>query len=113
MHLVHKGIRGMKWGIRKNRHYSKDYTRTRKLRKKNSKYLSNIQLQQLNKRMQLEQQYNNLSTKSMNRGWNYLRTVGAAAATIGTIYAISNAPYIDKGKYLVKGMINHYRNRRK
>ena len=70
--LEHSGKKGMKWGIRnsvkrlknriKNPHYSKDYKQTKNLRRKSSKYLSNNQLRELNKRMELEQNYNRLST---------------------------------------------------
>ena len=111
-YISHSGVKGMKWGVRKivkksinkvkNPHYSKDYRQTRKLRRKNSKYLSNQQLKTLNKRMELEQKYNQLSTKSIHRGFDYVRTITSSAAAVGGLYFVYKSPYFDAGKTILK-----------
>lgn len=113
-YLYHHGIKGMKWGIRKSRKknssfrsrrtskYSSDYNETRKLRRKSSKKLSNEELKKLNKRMELEQNYNRLSTSSVNRGINVAKRVVATAGTIGGLYAISKSDYVKAGMEILK-----------
>ena len=114
-YLAHHGVKGMKWGIRKVRksvksahksyskkHYSKDYRATQNLRRKSSKQLSNKQLKELNKRMELEQNYNRLSTSSVNRGINVAKRVVATAGTIGGLYAISKSDYVKAGASILK-----------
>ena len=104
-YLMHYGVKGMKWGVRhdkkfgSNRHkkYSADYEATRKTRRKSSKYLSNDELRQLNKRMQLEQEYNKLSTRNVDihRGMQYAGALVGVSAAIGSVYAIKNQPWIN------------------
>lgn len=114
-YLAHHGVKGMKWGIRKVRksvksahksyskkHYSKDYRATQNLRRKSSKQLSNNQLKELNKRMELEQNYNRLSTSSVNRGINVAKQVVATAGTIGGLYAISKSDYVKAGASILR-----------
>ena len=62
--LFHFGVKGMKWGVRKDRNkksgYSEDYNQTVDLRKRDPKTLSNKELQALNTRLQLERTNNQL-----------------------------------------------------
>lgn len=70
--LYHFGVKGMKWGIRhdknrsgssrsrkKKRVASEDYTRSRDIMKKKPYEMSNRELQEANKRLQLENNYKN------------------------------------------------------
>lgn len=117
--LEHSGKKGMKWGIRnsvkrlknriKNPHYSKDYKQTKNLRQKSSKYLSNNQLRELNKRMELEQNYNRLSTTPLNRGFTIARNIIAISGTIAGLYAMRNQRFIKDGVNLVNGIISKNR----
>lgn len=117
--LEHSGKKGMKWGIRnsvkrlknriKNSHYSKDYKQTKNLRRKSSKYLSNNQLRELNKRMELEQNYNRLSTTPLNRGFTIARNIIAISGTIAGLYAMRNERFIKDGVNLVNGIISKNR----
>lgn len=117
--LEHSGKKGMKWGIRnsvkrlknriKNPHYSKDYKQTKNLRQKSSKYLSNNQLRELNKRMELEQNYNRLSTTPLNRGFMISRNIIAISGTIAGLYAIRNQRFVKDGVNLVNGIISKNR----
>lgn len=62
--LSHSGVKGMKWGVRKNPIVpSSDHTNVRELRKKRVPELSNAQLKTINERMQLEVTYSNLKTQ--------------------------------------------------
>lgn len=117
--LEHSGKKGMKWGIRnsvkrlknriKNPHYSKDYKQTKNLRRKSSKYLSNNQLHELNKRMELEQNYNRLSTTPLNRGFTIARNIIAISGTIAGLYAMRNQRFVKDGVNLVNGIISKNR----
>lgn len=84
--IMHFGVLGMKWGVRKkknsisrkeqkkraNKKTSRDYNETEFLRKRKVKSLSNAQLKKAITRMQLEQQYKQLSKKDMSK----LRQIG-------------------------------------
>lgn len=117
--LEHSGKKGMKWGIRnsvkrlknriKNPHYSKDYKQTKNLRRKSSKYLSNKQLSDLNRRMELEQNYNRLSTTPLNRGFTIARNIIAISGTIAGLYAMRNQRFVKDGVNLVNGIISKNR----
>lgn len=83
--LSHYGVLGMKWGVRKRRDSgsskssrgkSKDYTEARALSKKKVSQLSNKELQTLNQRLQLEQQYKQLTTpQNKKKGQSFVSGV--------------------------------------
>lgn len=76
--LYHFGVKGMKWGVRKDRKRSdnKDYTESRDLLKKSPNKLSNAELRKINERLNLEQQYSNLTTTQKQRGNRFIDKVG-------------------------------------
>lgn len=72
--LKHYGIPGMKWGVRRREGsdgrvvrgkmpVSDDFREAKELAKKRPSQLSNAELKKLNERMQLEQNYSNLTSK--------------------------------------------------
>ena len=73
-YLAHYGVKGMKWGVRKDRRgrrkptASRDKREARRLMKqtykKGTQSLSNKELERLNKRMQLEQSHKELRKKT-------------------------------------------------
>lgn len=88
-YLVHFGIKGMKWGVRryqnkdgtltnagKKRRKSDDHIRSRELKKKKLSELSNAELKELNNRMQLESQYKNLKRQNISTGQKFVKDVG-------------------------------------
>lgn len=84
--LYHFGVKGMKWGVRKDRKRSisskrsrsdsKDYTESRDLFKKSPNKLSNAELRKINERLNLEQQYSNLTTSQKKKGNRFIDKVG-------------------------------------
>lgn len=65
--MYHWGIKGMKWGVRKKRvsseNESDDHKQAQTLQKKHISEMSNKELESLNRRLQLEQTYSNLTRK--------------------------------------------------
>ena len=84
--LYHFGVKGMKWGVRKDRKRSvsskrsrsdnEDYTESRDLLKKSPNKLSNAELRKINERLNLEQQYSNLTTTQKQKGNRFIDKVG-------------------------------------
>ena len=83
--LYHFGIKGMKWGVHKDRKSSvrtkrsksdsSDYGESRDLLTKSPNQLSNAQLRKLNERLNLEQQYSNLTTTQKQNGQSFMGRV--------------------------------------
>lgn len=90
--LMHYGIKGMKWGVRRKRTYHEDYRKVHD--KKSVREMSDKELRERNNRLQMEQQYAQL-TKKKNRGKQAVKAIVAGAATI---VALDNA-YKTYSKY--------------
>lgn len=75
--LYHFGVKGMKWGVRKDRKRSdsKDYTESRDLLEKSPNKLSNAELRKINERLNLEQQYSNLTATQKQKGNRFINKV--------------------------------------
>lgn len=114
--LVHYGIKGMRWGIRRyqnpdgtltdkgKKRYSEDALNAKILRKKSINKLSNAELKKLNERDQLEVTRRDLKKKkSVGR-----RAVQGFIATAGTITAVAAAAGVYKkyGKLTAEGIVD-------
>ena len=94
--LKHFGVLGMKWGVRRNRNvssrfsknknstkgWSEDAKETGRLKKKKVSQLTNAELQKLNTRMNLENNYRSLNKSNVSKGLAYVATASAMAGTI-------------------------------
>lgn len=116
-YLVHYGVKGQKWGVRRyqnkdgsytsagkrrRRENSSDYEETRGLRKLSAKKLSNEELRKLNKRMNLEAEYNRLNPRGIFRGQQIAKTAIGLAGTVGGLYAISQSQWVNAGREILK-----------
>lgn len=119
--LMHYGVRGMKWGVRryqnkdgsltnagKNRRrknptkgWSKDAKAARSLNKKGVKGMSNAELRKVNERKRLENEYRNLNPGKISKGLKYAGAVAAGMGTVATLYNNSNT-LINIGKKFMK-----------
>ena len=115
-YLVHYGIKGQKWGVRRyqnkdgsytsagkrrRRENSSDYEETRELRKLSAKKLSNEELRKLKKRMNLEAEYNRLNPRGIFRGQQLAKTAIGLAGTVGGLYAISQSQWVNAGREIL------------
>lgn len=114
-YLMHYGIPGMKWGVRKARKnnyfskaakkrrssYSQDYKDVEKLRKKSYKQLSNSELKSLNKRLELEANYKRLNPKGIEKGKRMVSYGVGLLSLAGSVYALRNAPLTQMGKSII------------
>jgi hypothetical protein len=96
--IAHHGVKGMKWGVRKSRSSisknpaSEDHSEVSALKKKKKHELSDKQLERVNKRLNLEKNYNKLNPTTIKRG-----AIGAAAIlstlqTASTVYNLATSP---------------------
>lgn len=120
--IAHYGIPGMKWGKRTSRASKAstsskkkddepddpDYAYTRRTLAKPMRKISNQELQDLNQRLSLEQNYNKI--KNQNRPSakvdKAVKSILAVGATAGGLYALYNSKHgqaaIDLGKKVVR-----------
>lgn len=101
--LYHFGVKGMRWGARKDRtktgrkkrsQGSGDYQRSRKLKRRSLKNLSNKQLEQLNRRLELEQNYKRLNPSTAKKGYKVVQTLVGVGGTAMTAYKLASSPAV-------------------
>lgn len=97
--LYHFGVKGMKWGVRKDRirtssrrkakedRMSDDAREASRLKKKKLSEMSNAEIRKLNDRTQLEQNYSRLHPSAAKKG---LKFVAGAAGVMGTAMNLYN-----------------------
>jgi hypothetical protein len=97
--LVHFGVKGMKWGVHRNRPSlpaSQDSQRATEVRTKvktgGTKALSNKELQDLITRMNLEQQFSRLNPSKLEKGTQIASRILGVGNTINQAIAFVNSP---------------------
>jgi len=97
--LKHYGKKGMKWGVVRQRGangrvtskvVSEDHARSRELKAKPRSQMSNKELEDLNKRLQLEKTNNELQSRT---GLQKIKTGTAIAGTILAVGGTANAAF--------------------
>lgn len=112
--IAQAGVKGMKWGVRKDRRSNKrpqtkeaaDANRLSKRIKKNGLgSLSNSELQRLNKRRELESKYIKSKTDVIDAGKKHIDRVVAVGSSVTALYALANTPWgkaaINRGKQAI------------
>ena len=94
-YLQHHGVKGMKWGIRRTRNTSNAISRSttsdihedyKNAHSKTSvKSMSDAELRKRINRLQMEQQYSNLSPKNINKGKKFMNKIMKAGTTVATV----------------------------
>lgn len=107
--LMHYGIKGMRWGVRRGRNVSKksskkqsgdasdDHKTARSLKKKGTRSLSNSELKKVNERLQLERQFNALNPKQKSVGKRLASSLGKM-----TLNAVADTTKKQIGKQIDK-----------
>jgi 2'-5' RNA ligase len=99
--LAHFGVRGMRWGVRKNKSTgpvspdaSNAATIKEKMKTGGIHSLSNKEIQDAVTRMNLEQQLKSLrkNTSTLNKGHMAVKTILGVGATVSSIVAFVNSP---------------------
>lgn len=91
-YLMHHGVKGMRWGVRKKRKQveepaHEDYTRAHS--KTSVRTMSDRELRETNNRLQAEKQYREL-TKTVSKGRKAVNTFIAIAGTTAAVITAAN-----------------------
>lgn len=109
--LIHHGIIGMKWGVRRtpaqlSRTGGKG--KTDNTVKKDVKSLSDDELRKMVNRLQMERQYSQLSPSSISKGKQYAQTIMKAGTTVAAVSTTALTIYNNYGK--IKDIISKARS---
>lgn len=110
--MAHFGVKGMKWGVRKDASgsasaakASDDHKKVAELRAKPTHSLSNAQLKTINERLQLETTYARLDpgkvTSGRTKAEQLLKTVGVAGSLISIGSSPAGKAAIELGKLII------------
>ena len=103
--LYHAGVKGMKWGVRKDRKssgssrraakkrsQSSDHAQSRRIRKKKTYQLSNNELRKLNNRLELEATNRRLTSGDFTKGLTIVSTILGVVSIANQVVTVPNSP---------------------
>lgn len=102
--LIHHGVLGMKWGVRRFQNKDGTLTSSGKKRysndenKKNVKTMSDDELRKVINRLQMERQYSQLSESKVSKGKNYAQKIFKAGTTVAAVTTTALTIYNNAGK---------------
>lgn len=116
--LCHYGVKGMKWGIRKDyissgsekrkrsrqEDWSDDAKEASQIKKKRVSQMSNVELRKLNERQNLERQHFQLNPSVISKGMKYAATAVTITGTVVTLYEKSGK-LIEMGKKFTQAVL--------
>lgn len=99
--LNHSGVKGMRWGVRKDR---PNKIKVSKKTKADPKSMSDEELKKVVNRLQMERQYSQLSSTEVSKGKRYAQKVMKVGTTVATVTTTGLTIYnnIDKIKSIVE-----------
>lgn len=116
--LIHYGVKGMRWGVRRKdrggvdtanqakpeKKLSSDAKEVEKLRQKPISQMSNAELRRLNDRLNLETNYNRLTTQrsTVETGRSRVEQSLRVVRTVNDIYNMANSPMVKKVAQLIR-----------
>lgn len=90
--IAHYGVKGMRWGVRKQRTTSSDYKKTAHLRNRRPSELTNKQLKSVNERVNLEANYRRLHPHTVDRGEKRAKELLKVLGTAAAFYTMAQSP---------------------
>jgi hypothetical protein len=95
--LEHYGVKGMKWGVRRegprsSTPKSEDHTRSRQLKRKPVSSLTNSELKFLNERLNLEQNAARLNPNTVKKGRDTAKEIVATLGVVASVIGIAKSP---------------------
>lgn len=113
--LAHYGVKGMRWGVRRNadgstsrtgkRTKSEDYLESREIKKKHVSEMSNQELRKINERLQLEKTYSQLKTTdgfTIKKGQSIAKDIISVAKTANEMYNLASTPAAKAGRDVLR-----------
>lgn len=106
--LAHYGVKGMKWGVRKDRvkkprskrPKSSEHEESRRIKKKKLSEMTNEEIATLTRRLQLESQYNRLNPNAYQQGRAAINEITSAINSANTIAGLPSSAI---GKAVIAG----------
>jgi len=85
--LMHYGVKGMKWGVRRKRGRSGRVEEGRTTFKKTPNRLSDVELQKRIRRLELEKKYRELNSPTVTKGKQFRQEIlqNSGKAVVGTV----------------------------
>lgn len=113
--IMHYGVKGMKWGRRKSRpapqlartpSKSKDQRTVNYIKTKKPSAMTNDELRKLNTRTDLMTKYRQANPTKLKKAEKLIKTLLAAGATVTSLVALLNQPYVKAAIAQGKDMID-------